>query len=72
MRRAAPYPMFFSCFTTVAPSALAISAVMSWEPSSHTITLFTCFLVFRTIFAMVFSSSYAGMHAIILGLRFSN
>jgi hypothetical protein len=59
---AAPYP-WFAWEITTAPASRATFAVLSVEPSSHTITLSTWGNDFATISSIVFSSLYAGMQA---------
>jgi len=60
---AVPLPMFWGCLITIAPVFCASWAVLSFEPSSTTITRSTCFLAFSMTLPIFPSSLYAGMRA---------
>ena len=66
---AEPYPIFFSCLTTLAPIDEAMAEVISEEPSSHTMIFsYFCFN-FATIEPIFFSSLNAGIPIITFKLR---
>ena len=59
--RAAPLPRFTECFNTVTPSWLAVSKVLSVEPSSTMIMLGIYFLVSIITRLIFFSSLCTGI-----------